>query len=354
MECPNCHWLIPPGAAICPTCGEPVTVAQVPTPDVRAFDGSYPGDASAFLTMPPESDPRMASVPGAGPAYRAASSRPLTNPRAAAVVGAETGALPAAPRRSFRTQTLPVVPKVIFVRPDADQDDPTGEAARWSPREAPLNPRQNLMAISLIVVGSLLILSLFAWVVRTTFFTLPATTTPPPVVQPTHATTSHSTPTTAATVAPTIAATALPPTATTAPVTTAPVSVDDSVTGTGVNQFNYQGNWQHCTACGANQYQGTSSYDNTAGDVMTFTFTGTQILFYGVQDAHHGLGAISIDGGQETQIDFYAAQRTEDVLMWTSPTVASGQHTLKLRVLGQKNPASTDAVVAVDRVTIKP
>ena len=87
---------------------------------------------------------------------------------------------------------------------------------------------------------------------------------------------------------------------------------------------------------------------------MTVAFTGTQIKFYGVKDPGHGIGAVSIDGGAETNIDFYASTRAGNVLLWTSPALTSGSHTFKLRVTGTKNVSSSNTWTVPDRVDIVP
>lgn len=130
-------------------------------------------------------------------------------------------------------------------------------------------------------------------------------------------------------------------------------TIDDAVSGTGGNEFEYVGSgWSHCSNCGSNLYDGTNSWDNTTNDYVTVAFTGTQIKFYGVQDPKHGIGAVSIDGGAETNIDFYAATRAGDVLLWTSPVLAAGDHIFKLRVTGSKNPSSSNYHAVPDRVDI--
>lgn len=129
-------------------------------------------------------------------------------------------------------------------------------------------------------------------------------------------------------------------------------SVDDSVTGTGQNEFNYAGAWHHCINCGSNLYNQSNSWDNTQNDFVTIAFTGTQIKLFGVQDTVHGIGAVSIDGGPEINVDFYGPARTGNVLLWTSPTLASGSHTFKLRVTGTHSAAATDNFVVPDRVDI--
>jgi glucosylceramidase len=133
-------------------------------------------------------------------------------------------------------------------------------------------------------------------------------------------------------------------------------SVDDSVQGTGQNQFNYIGSgWSHCTGCDNNAFgffNGSNSWDNTSGDSITLTFTGTQILFYGVVGPAHGIGAVSIDGGPELTLDFYAATNAGNSLLYTSPLLSSGQHTLKVRVTGSQNSNATWNGINPDRIDI--
>ena len=148
---------------------------------------------------------------------------------------------------------------------------------------------------------------------------------------------------------------------TAAPTPTPPgtslVTIDDSVQGSGQNQWNYVGNWDHCTsssnpACNPNLYNNSVSWDNSTDDYATLTFTGRQILLYGLTDPNHGIAGVSIDGGVETNVDFYSATRTGDVLLWTSPFLADGQHTLKVRVTGTKNASSGGTWLALDRADI--
>jgi len=132
------------------------------------------------------------------------------------------------------------------------------------------------------------------------------------------------------------------------------ITVDDAIQGTGVDQFDYVGSgWGHASGEGApaNPYDGTNSWTGTTGDSVTFTFVGTQLTFYGITDPGHGIGAVSVDGGTATDVDFYSATRTGDVALWQSPVLPSGTHTFKLTATGQKNPASSGPFITVDRVT---
>jgi len=130
-------------------------------------------------------------------------------------------------------------------------------------------------------------------------------------------------------------------------------TVDDAVQGTGTDQFTYTGtDWGHASGEGApaNPYDGTNSWADKSGDSASFTFVGTHVTFYGITAPQHGIGTVSIDGGTPTSIDFYSAQRTGDVSLWSSPTLAEGTHTLKLAWTGTKNAASSGTSVVVDRV----
>ncbi|HEX3643038.1 MAG TPA: serine/threonine-protein kinase, partial [Ktedonobacteraceae bacterium] len=148
------------------------------------------------------------------------------------------------------------------------------------------------------------------------------------------------------------------PTPTPRPVVRQIIAIDDSVKGTGLNQFNYVGSgWGHCNngcnGSGGDCYNGSWTKDSVAGDYMTVSFTGIQIQFYVVTGTYGGIGAISLDGGSETMVDFYSVSLLGNQLMWTSPTMPEGTHTFKLRVTGIKgDPSSKDSEMGVDRVDI--
>ncbi|MET7455772.1 NPCBM/NEW2 domain-containing protein [Streptomyces sp. NPDC005574] len=135
--------------------------------------------------------------------------------------------------------------------------------------------------------------------------------------------------------------------------TPATVTVDDSVRGSGRDQFDYRGSgWGHATGEGgpAQPYQGTNSWTDHNGDSVDFVFTGTRLTLRGITDPGHGIGAVSVDGAAPADIDFYSATRTGDVPLWTSPTLPDGHHTFTLSWTGRKNGAATGTAVTLDRV----
>jgi O-glycosyl hydrolase len=139
----------------------------------------------------------------------------------------------------------------------------------------------------------------------------------------------------------------------------APAEVDDATQGTGLAQFDYRGSgWHHCsgTACGDPQdlYGGTTSWDGTAGDSVTFRFSGVRLGLYGVVDNNEGIGSVSVDGGPASEVDFYSKQRRGNSLVWESEPLSAGAHTVTISVSGARNPQSSNAWIALDRAEAWP
>jgi hypothetical protein len=131
--------------------------------------------------------------------------------------------------------------------------------------------------------------------------------------------------------------------------------VDDSVQGTGVDQINYTGAWSHVdptTVLAA--FQGTVSIDSTTNDTAAIAFTGSQIKLYSTERNNRGIAAVSVDGGPETLVDMYSANDAGDALVYTSPTLGPGGHTLTVRNTGTHNPGSSGTIICIDRINITP
>lgn len=135
------------------------------------------------------------------------------------------------------------------------------------------------------------------------------------------------------------------------------ISYDDFETGSENGQFQYNGNWsREIKAFG---YENGIHKSNTAGDTAVFTFSGTKIRLYATKDTDYGIGAVSIDGGKEELVDFYNPgtdagwiPSQDGVLVYTSPELSPGTHTLTLRVTGTKGAYASDHYVSVDRVRV--
>jgi methyl-accepting chemotaxis protein len=126
--------------------------------------------------------------------------------------------------------------------------------------------------------------------------------------------------------------------------------IKNTVRGHGIHEFDYLGTWLHSET---NEISGESdSYSCIPGDTATLRFRGRVVRFYGVVDSRHGTGALSIDQGPDVFVDEYCAERAHGVLLWTSPTLPAGEHTLRIRVLEVANPLAHYNWLTVDRVEI--
>ncbi|MFM9692049.1 RICIN domain-containing protein [Streptomyces europaeiscabiei] len=122
--------------------------------------------------------------------------------------------------------------------------------------------------------------------------------------------------------------------------------MDDAATA-----VNYNGSWSHASD-ETGPYAGTNSYSDTTGDTAALSFVGTGVTLRAVTAPSHGMVSVSIDGGSEALVDLYSAARTGDVSVWTSPRLASGKHTIRVRVTGTKRDAATHDWATIDRFQI--
>ena len=129
------------------------------------------------------------------------------------------------------------------------------------------------------------------------------------------------------------------------------ININDSQAGKRQNMFQYRGGgWQSGPQSGC--YFVDNHYSRTAGDTVTFEFVGTNIKWYGTTAPNHGIMNISIDGGPETVIDCYSADRTDGIILFDSGELAGGAHSLTVTVTGKRNRMATDCYINVDRVSI--
>ncbi|WP_395838719.1 Ig-like domain-containing protein [Archangium violaceum] len=136
----------------------------------------------------------------------------------------------------------------------------------------------------------------------------------------------------------------------TASAQTVVVQLNDGVVGTGQEQFEYTGTWEAGTGTG--KFQSDDHFSNTTGSSYVVRFSGTQAKLYGSVASHHGIASVSVDNGAAVDVDFYSATRQEQKLLWTSPVLSAGSHTLKVIVSGRKNASSSGYVITADRVDL--
>ena len=147
------------------------------------------------------------------------------------------------------------------------------------------------------------------------------------------------------TVSPGVAPATMTPTVTTNP------PVNHSVQGSGNNQFFYEesDDW------GSNS---SIHYSRESGSYFTFRFTGTKIELRGSKDRNRGIAGISIKSGSgsygvESPVDLYSQTPTTDTTVyWTSPTLAHGTHTVRVRVTGTRKTSGPPAERATDHYIV--
>lgn len=125
----------------------------------------------------------------------------------------------------------------------------------------------------------------------------------------------------------------------------APVSgVDDDV-------LHYAGFWaQDPDRPGA--YFADEHHSGSTGDVASWTFRGTGVQVFGATGPTGGIAAVSVDGGPDTAVDYWSAAPAEQVPVYRSPPLPDGTHTVRVRVTGSANPASTGTEVSLDRLAV--
>lgn len=107
----------------------------------------------------------------------------------------------------------------------------------------------------------------------------------------------------------------------------------------------YQGTW----------HSGTSfryTY-NASGSSATYTFNGHGIEWYGVTGSDHGMAAVYIDDELVQTVDCYTEDRQEDTLIFKIDNLSSGQHTIKIVSLDQRNPLTTNTFVEIYKFIVE-
>ncbi|MBI5230962.1 MAG: fibronectin type III domain-containing protein, partial [Coriobacteriales bacterium] len=96
------------------------------------------------------------------------------------------------------------------------------------------------------------------------------------------------------------------------------------------------------TSAGSLNYAtaGTNAVANTTA--CTFTFTGSQVTWIGLEATNRGIAAVYIDGVFQRNVDLYDASGfIWQAPVYTSPVLIYGPHTIRVVYTGTKNAAAT-------------
>jgi hypothetical protein len=133
------------------------------------------------------------------------------------------------------------------------------------------------------------------------------------------------------------------------PVSSATTLIDDNnANNTGSTPkivYATPANWAQTPTNLPNNVGGTITSDSTAGDTATVTFSGPVITLYAVESALSGVAQVSIDGGSPTLVNL-ANSKTVIAPAYTSPLLATGNHTLQVTVISGS--------VSIDHFSVPP
>lgn len=109
----------------------------------------------------------------------------------------------------------------------------------------------------------------------------------------------------------------------------------------------YTGTWY--TASDPTVSDGTATESNQSGATATLTFNGTQVSWIGYRcSCAAGIAEVSVDGSAPVQVDTYSAVTQPQAVVYTSPALPAGTHTLSITVTGEYDRAGNTAYVVVD------
>jgi hypothetical protein len=116
-------------------------------------------------------------------------------------------------------------------------------------------------------------------------------------------------------------------------------------------RLNYKGTWQS-TATNPGAYRRTLTFSNQPGAEIRFSFRGAALVYTFTKAFNRGRAQIEIDGEVRKVVDLYAKN-----IQWGVQEKfilkESGSHEMSIRVMPQKNAASTGRYVDLDSVTVE-
>jgi hypothetical protein len=126
--------------------------------------------------------------------------------------------------------------------------------------------------------------------------------------------------------------TTVPTTTTTAPPSTTRFEETDP-------RLVYAGSW---TSLFNSIYSGGSmKYAYTSGASVTISFTGTSLDWIAKTGPSYGKAQVTLDGGAPVLVDLYSPIFLYQMKVWSTGSLPSGNHTVKIQWTGQKNASAT-------------
>lgn len=116
--------------------------------------------------------------------------------------------------------------------------------------------------------------------------------------------------------------------------TTAAMIVNSAATWTEINDtdpaITYSPGWNYSTNRGDGDYNNDVHYTKTNGNYAQYTFTGTGVEYITETYTDESNVDIYIDGAYQTTVNCYSATRQAQMVMYSTTTLLSGSHTIKI------------------------
>ena len=122
--------------------------------------------------------------------------------------------------------------------------------------------------------------------------------------------------------------------------------------------FAYAGGWSDNQYSGGQQgayglWDQDEHSSQTTNATATFTFYGTRASLFGTLAPTSGKIGVSVDGAKETVVNAYATSRIDGAHLYTTPSLASGRHTVAMRILGKVGAIGGGTWGNVDRAVVE-
>jgi hypothetical protein len=129
--------------------------------------------------------------------------------------------------------------------------------------------------------------------------------------------------------------------------------IDDTDTAGGGLRVEYNGNWITGSQCGNTCFNGNDHYSKEVGATATYHFTGNYIAIYASLGPDHGTATFALDGESlSSPLSYYDEVRVGEQLIYLSPKLEDGEHTLTITVTGDGPAGATDTYVTIDRAEV--
>ncbi len=132
--------------------------------------------------------------------------------------------------------------------------------------------------------------------------------------------------------------------------------INDGITGNQLNQFNFSNGWgkdSNINTLYQKDGHWTAQEENVRNCYYEFKFMGEKISIYGNKEPVLGIAEVYIDDELMGSIDMYAKEKIYQQLHFESPLLdANKQHTLKVKMTGNKNSKASGVEGYVDYVEV--